>query len=467
MFEAELIGVVKELLGSYREKRKGILSKQEAKVVFNTVFKKYNIQFKDKEIIHSKKGKLSIKDFSIVLNDFKQVIEKIYQEENDEDKKRNIRTSLAHLQDLIQRLPDLEKELLRKGFELEIGLWQREPGYDIFQGNYTHCCVAVDNFNRGAILDYLVDTNLQVIEIRDRAGDRTIAQTWVFVAQDNQGNLNLVLDNIEINSNYSNLEPQIRENLFSYIKEYTKAFGGGKIKRILLGSSSYNDIEIKGMNTISLNLTKLAGAPRETEYLDAFGAAWVDPSKETSKSFFIVAEKLDKEFKDKNLEKQESEIIIEEIRQTNPELVNQINQLERSIFPEELQTPAEQYLNMNGLHLILKKDGEIIGNLSAVETKEVLSLVDKMHLNKETLYIWTIAIKPEARSLEVFSQLIKKFSQKAKEKGIKKLVMHARVNNHLSNILQERYGAKKIHRVENWLNSGEPFDYLEIDLDKL
>ena len=101
-----------------------------------------------------------------------------------------------------------------------------------------------------------------------------------------------------------------------------------------------------------------------------------------------------------------------------------------------------------------------------METKEVPSLVDKNHLNKETLYIWTIAIKPEERSLKTFSNLIKEFYGQAKERRIKKLVMHARVNEHLSDVLQSRYGAKKIRREENWLDSGEPFDYLEIDLEE-
>lgn len=467
-FEQEFSSTVKELLGSYREKRKGILSDQEARNVFKKVFKKYGIQFKEEGIVHPEKGKLSVKDIGIILADFTSEIEKIYQSEKDQTKKQNLATALAHLKDLSQRLPDLEKELLRKGFELEIRTWQREPGYDIFQGNYTHCCVAVENFNRAAMFDYLLDTNLQVVEVRDRVEDKTIAQTWLFVAKDAQGNLYLILDNVEIHSDYQGFEPQIRDNLFTYVKSYAQSFSRGKIKRILLGSGSYNDVETKGLDSITLTLTKLGGSPRKTEYLDAFGSAWVDPSKETLKSFFIVAEELEKPSLAKTPEEQEKEvkIEIEEIGRLTPDLIERINELEESCFPESLRTPAEEYLEMEGIHLILKKGNQIIGNLSAVETKEVPSLVDKNHLNKETLYIWTIAIKPGERSLEAFYNLIKELSKKAKERKIKKLVMHARVNEHLSDILQLRYGAKKIRREENWLGSGEPFDYLEIDLEK-
>ncbi len=293
-FENELTSAIKELLGSWREKKEGILSKEETKLIFDRVIKAYGIQFKEEGLIHPQKGKFSIKDIGIILNDFYSEIEKIFNQERDRTKKENIGTALSHLKGLIEELPDLEKELLRKGFELEIRIWQREPGYDIFQGNYTRCCVAVENFNRAAMLDYLVDTNLQVVEIRDKIEDKTIAQAWLFIAEDSQNNLNLILDSVEINSDYSGLEPQIKESLFAYLKEYTKAFSQGKIKRILLGASSYNDIETEDMNSVSLSQTKLAGCPRETQYLDAFGSAWVDPSKETLKSFFVVAEDLEK-----------------------------------------------------------------------------------------------------------------------------------------------------------------------------
>lgn len=42
--------------------------------------------------------------------------------------------------------------------------------------------------------------------------------------------------------------------------------------------------------------------------------------------------------------------------------------------------------------------------------------------------------------------------------------MHARVSIGLSKVLQKRYGAKFLRRLENWYNFGEPFDYLEIEI---
>ncbi len=463
-FEKEVVENIIALLGSFREKKPGLLAEEEAKEVFNKIIKKYGLQFKQGEIYHFQKGKFSIKDIGLILKDFNQLIEQYYQKEQNKEKKNAIGTVLDHLKTLEKRIPDLEKELTRKGYSLKIQIWQREPGYDIFQGNYTHCCVAVENFNRGAILDYLIDSGLQVVEIRDEAEDKTIAQTWLWLAKDSQNNLNLVLDNVEINGDYTGLQEEIKKNLFSYLKDYALSFGQGKIRRLLLGTA-YNDIETKELDKISLSLSKIAGSPRETEYLDALGSNWLDPKRETVKNLFEV-----KEIKEKPIEKKkpfEIEIKIEEVNRVNQELIDQINRLEEECFPEALRTPAEEYLRMRGLHLLLKKENEIVGNISAIETKEVPSLVDPNHLNKETLYVWTIAIKPEERSLKTFYNLIKEFTKKVQERKIKKLVMHTRVNEHLSDVLQSRYGAKKIRREENWLDSGEPFDYLEIDLEKI
>jgi len=64
----------------------------------------------------------------------------------------DLETALSHLRNLKDSvLPQLQKETKRKGYKLEIRQWDRNPGYDIFQGNYTHCCIAVEASNRGAI----------------------------------------------------------------------------------------------------------------------------------------------------------------------------------------------------------------------------------------------------------------------------------------------------------------------------
>ena len=41
-----------------------------------------------------------------------------------------------------------------------------------------------------------------------------------------------------------------------------------------------------------------------------------------------------------------------------------------------------------------------------------------------------------------------------------------RVSTGLSKVLQSRYGAKFLRRIEKWHDFGEPFDYLEIEISE-
>ncbi len=77
------------------------------------------------------------------------------------------------------------------------------------------------------------------------------------------------------------------------------------------------------------------------------------------------------------------------------------------------------------------------------------------------LYIYDLAIGRQKRSLANFLNLIRKLMQTASSKNFSGLSMHTRVSEGLSEILQKRYGAKKVRTIDNWQSYGEPFDYLE------
>ncbi|MCK4968213.1 MAG: hypothetical protein KAS12_04090, partial [Candidatus Aenigmarchaeota archaeon] len=266
LFMKNLLENIEQLLGSHQRKQIGILTPSQAKQVYNQIIKKYHLQIGGTEGLSTEKGAIAIKDLANVLKEFNQLIKQIQQVEADKAKKAQIGTILDHLQELVKQIPNLDQELAQQSYQLSIQPWQRQPGYDLFQGNYTHCCVAVENFNRGAMLDYLIDAGLQVVEIKDETLNKTIAQTWLWLAKDKQGELNLILDNVEINGDYMGISDDIRKKLFAYLKKYSQAFGKGKIKRILLGTS-YNDVKDDDLKTVNLIISKLAGAPRGEEYL--------------------------------------------------------------------------------------------------------------------------------------------------------------------------------------------------------
>ncbi len=467
-FNQELYETIVALLGSKKLKKEGILSKEEAKNIFKRVFKKYGIQFKDNKIFKGNK-ELSLKDLEIVLSEFKNLIEEIHKKEKEERKKQVLGTSLDHLKGLLTRIPHLEKEIAEKGYELSVSLWQREPGYDIFQGNYTDCCIAVENFNRGAILDYLIDSGLQIVEVKDETEGKTIAQTYLWIASDEKGNLNLILDNVEINADYLDISKEIRDHLFKYIEEFAKKLSPeGKIKKILLGTA-FNDIPTEDLEPKTFTLKKLGGSPREDEYLDAIGSLRTDPGKGIKTELFIVKdlERLPKKPKPISVE-------VFPLTEISKKELSEIYEVEELSFPFQMRATPEDLLetlkNKKGVQLVLKDEkGKIVGYLCSKPLvdafKELKEYDEELSSEPNTLYIESIAIRPENRSLKAFLKLSKTLLKEAKEKGYKKLTAYARVQNNLSSLLQ-KLGAEKKRRIENWLDTGEPFDYLEIKLEE-
>ena len=468
-FNRELYETITSLLGSYREKRKGILPDDKAKQVFNSVFKKYGLQFKDKELYRSQKGKLNFREIDDVLGNFILTVERIFNEEKDKAIQEQIGTALSHLQDLKSRLPELERELNRQGYSLSIRPWQRNPGYDIFQGNYTGCCIAVENFNRGAILDYLIDAGLQIVEVRDENVDETIAQTFLYFAKDNVNNINLVLDNVEIHKDRLGLAEVIRENLFNYLKEYSLAVCP-KTKRIVLGAT-YNDVKTKDLQNVDLTLRKIGGSPRQTEYLDSFGSARVDPSEGINETFHLIAEDFQNEKTPSRKEKEER-YLIRTLESLNEDTLREILSVEQASFPEEMQSDLEDLRealeNPKGIQLIAQNTkGEIVSYLSSQPLEDVYAELKDydpaLQADPHTLYVESIATKPESRDIGIFLRTLNRLKDEAKAKGYSKIAAHVRVSNHLSDVLQKR-GARKLRTIENWHDFGEPFDYVEIEI---
>lgn len=155
---------------------------------------------------------------------------------------------------------DAEEDGLIESFKIRI--WDRDPRKDLFQGNYTHCCIAMGN---PTLIDYMCDLGMQVVEIV-RDNGRVVGQTWLWIGEDEKGEPVLVLDNVEINNNYKKYSEQFKEALFSYCHRYAKAIG---IKRVYMGGI-YNDMSTSGMPRASLKeIYKLGGFIDHPYYLEA------------------------------------------------------------------------------------------------------------------------------------------------------------------------------------------------------
>jgi len=377
--------------------------------------------------------------------------------------------SFDHLVETIKTLTTQQQQDQTNSKDFYVQLWDRDPRKDLFQGNYTHCCIAVGvkeappgantytTHHPETIFQYLIDQGINVAEIVDPETKDVIAQTWLFVSLAENQQPILVADNFEVNNRYPaghNVNRAIRESMFEFLNQYANSC---HISKVVLGKVFTNDIETNDLKSIHLPpINKLGGYFNDDEYyletLDHTTA--LDITKK-------IIEKIDKKYK------------IEIIENINQKILEDILKVEEASFSEEMQSDLDDLKdtlkNKKGIQLIVRNDQDkIVSYLSSKPLEDAykeLSVYDK-ELKPESgvLYVESIATDPRFRNAAGFLEMINILAKEAKQKGYKKIAAHVRVDNHLSEIFQQREGAKKIRRIENWYNFDEPFDYLEIEI---
>ena len=144
------------------------------------------------------------------------------------------------------------------GRPMRIRLASRAP-QDLYIGNYTDCCVAIDNEHHGSespISDYLTDLGMQIAIIEDEQEGIPIAAAWLFLGTNSKRQA-LVVDNIEGRGAYTSAyKTQLEEKLTTYLHTYAKA-----LKIPLAQGASHNDLVVvpKTKNGVYV---KLGGAHR-------------------------------------------------------------------------------------------------------------------------------------------------------------------------------------------------------------
>lgn len=165
---------------------------------------------------------------------------------------------------------------------------------------------------------------------------------------------------------------------------------------------------------------------------------------------------------------------VKQLHDFNQESLEQILTIERDVFPPLMQSSPEEIKtiisNKKGIHLLVFNNKKVVGYLSAVphndEYPDLIKYDKDFALDDKALYIDSIAIKPGHRGLGLARLVFQDLIRIAKQRGFDKIGMHVRVSTGLSQRLQGLSAVKFIRRLDNWYNFGEPFDYLEISLDK-
>lgn len=161
----------------------------------------------------------------------------------------------------------------------QIKLWDRKPQKDLFMGNRTSCCTAViDGGNGKATPIYLTNTAFNVVQLKDKNGN-IVGMSRIFV-----GNIDekpaTIIENIEINSAFSKTLTDeeiknLRDNMFNYIKNFTKEISGGQDMKVYF-SKSYTHVPTDDLNSAQENVDFVGNLTSDSIYLNC-APGWVQP----------------------------------------------------------------------------------------------------------------------------------------------------------------------------------------------
>lgn len=149
---------------------------------------------------------------------------------------------------------------------LQLSIWKRNVGYDIFQGNYSGICTATNGKNAFGAIDGLLNEAVQIIEISNK--DKTIGNAYTYWAiEPKSKNAVFVIDGVTLDRKYQDNE-SIKENLISYAMDYATAVKGDTNFKYFMGDH-YNSINMNEFSQKTLPLVILGNTGNRKYYLDS------------------------------------------------------------------------------------------------------------------------------------------------------------------------------------------------------
>jgi ribosomal protein S18 acetylase RimI-like enzyme len=319
------------------------------------------------------------------------------------------------LASLFSEKAETEKEKL-EGRPMSIFVWARNPDIDLYQGNYSPCCICIESNHTGtesALADYVTDLGIQIVNIWDETKNEPVTAAWCWLGKDKKGRTALVVDNIESNTTYSsNFPAELWAQLRAYLEKYAKAIG---VKRLVLGKAN-NDLplasELSKLPEAEAKYTKLGGQNSRPDgyFLEA---------KEKNVKLLWEGKLKAKEIKKKE-RRPKIELKNLEIKEISEKDFENIINLERKVYEEELVRGREmidEIKEKNGLKYSVvlygqkprKKERELLGYLIAYE--------DKTDEGEDCIYLDDIAIAPDVQRLGLGWQILEKAILRLKEEA--------------------------------------------------
>ncbi|MCP4749609.1 MAG: hypothetical protein GY866_01830, partial [Proteobacteria bacterium] len=182
--------------------------------------------------------------------------------------------ALSELRHQLERLQMFKRnEGKRKKRSFSIGLLEEKLGYDLFSGNATGCCIAVNGLFQEVPFQYHADVGARILAIYEsdfktetekRAGKKNIiSAAWLWPATDPvTRETGLVLDGVETQNNYALFQ---NEFLDQYLGFLGRIAGRLELGFIYL-RENYNDIPTRKIPTNTVRFRKTGGGVLSDSY---------------------------------------------------------------------------------------------------------------------------------------------------------------------------------------------------------
>ncbi|MBQ8460756.1 hypothetical protein IJ541_11745, partial [bacterium] len=199
---------------------------------------------------------------------------------------RGTLTVLDHLRQRVEDIAQVRDTKTSRSYDLTIRMWERNPQKDIFQGNYSTCCIGMGRGNGSAMPHYIMNTSFNMIELVDNATGKTLGNALCYFVKGADGKPMFIIDNIEIaNSSTPSIEVgiQIRDAITQYASNVAKEVTGSDDVPIYM-SACYNDVPITDLQAHSETVSFWGEMDCDEIYFDLFGqeGCWIDRSDLTS-----------------------------------------------------------------------------------------------------------------------------------------------------------------------------------------
>lgn len=181
------------------------------------------------------------------------------------------------------------------GKEYTVKLWNRIPQESLFDGSYTTCCTSLDSANGGSMANYMLNTAINVVEVRDKSG-KVVAMSRCYVAKigDTQS---LVIENIEANNalisemTSAGTTESLVQGLHNYMKDFATEIGGEEMPVYMSTTFEKVSYPFREKFEVIKESVELTGNISKKEiYLNTYGT-YVDANNLTNKAEFYIIRK--------------------------------------------------------------------------------------------------------------------------------------------------------------------------------